>query len=115
MHTSKLTLTKENLYMVAVPEFEELQGLTLVMYTALYGTRFSGACWHDKVFDILQQMDFKPSKTDPVVWMRASKDGTHYEYIAVNVDDLSICMKDPKLFVILLDKYTSSSSEVLNH
>ena len=26
--------------------------------------------------------------------MRSSKDGTHYEYIAVYVDDLAICMKD---------------------
>ena len=28
--------------------------------------------------------------------MRSSKDGTHYEYIAVYVDDLAICMKDPQ-------------------
>ena len=30
--------------------------------------------------------------------MRSSWDGTHYEYIAVYVDDLAICMKDPKAF-----------------
>ena len=30
--------------------------------------------------------------------MRSSKDGTHYEYIAVYVDDLAICMKDPQAF-----------------
>ena len=32
-------LTKEKLYIVAGPEFEELQGRVLVMYKALYGTR----------------------------------------------------------------------------
>ena len=66
------------------------------MYKELYGTRSGGACWHDKLFDILQQMEFKPSKADPDIWM--ATDGTHYEYIAVYVDDLAIFMKDPKAF-----------------
>ena len=37
-------LTKEKLYIVGRPEFEELQGHVLVMYKALYGTRSGGAC-----------------------------------------------------------------------
>ena len=65
---------------------------------ALYGTRSGGACWHDKFFDILHDMGFKPSKADPDIWMKSSKDGSQYEYIAVYVDDLAICMKDPKSF-----------------
>ena len=81
---------------MAGPEFEELQGHVLVMYKALCDTRSGGACWHDKLFNILQQIDFKPSKADPDIWMRSSKHGTHYEYIAVYVDDLAICMRDPK-------------------
>ena len=55
-------LTKEKLYIVAGPEFEELQGHVLVVYKALYGTRSGCACWYDKLFDIFQQMGFKPSK-----------------------------------------------------
>ena len=55
-------LTKEKLYIVADPEFEELHGHVFVMYKALYHTRSGGACWHAKLFDILQQMDFKPLK-----------------------------------------------------
>ena len=89
-------LTREKLYIVGGPEFEELQGHVLVMYKALYGTRSGGACWHDKFFDILHDMGFKPSKADPDIWMKSSKDGSHYEYISVYVDDLAICMKDPK-------------------
>ena len=53
------------------PEFEELQGHVLVMHKALYGTRSGGACWHDKLFDILHQIDFKPSKADPDIWMKS--------------------------------------------
>ena len=41
-------------------------------------------------------MGFKPSKADPDIRMKSSKDGSHFEYIAVYFDDLAICMKDPK-------------------
>ena len=58
-------LAKEKLYIVRGPEFEELQGHDLVMHETLYGTRSGGACWHDKLFDNLHQMGFKPSKTHP--------------------------------------------------
>ena len=58
-------LTKEKLYIVGGPEFEALQGHLLVMYKTLYGTRSGGACWHDKFFDILNDMGFKPSKGRP--------------------------------------------------
>ena len=76
------------------------------MYKALCGTRSGGACWHDKFFDILHHMGFKPSRTDPDIWMKSSKDGSHYEYIVAYVDDLAICMKDPKSFCdTLKEKY----------
>ena len=42
-------------------DFETLQGHVLVMHNALYGTRSLGACRHDKHFDILHEMGFKPS------------------------------------------------------
>ena len=51
-------LTKQKLYIVACPEFEELQGHVPAMYKALYGTRSGGAYWHDNPIDILQQMGF---------------------------------------------------------
>ena len=72
-------LAKEKLYIVAGPEFEGLQGHVLVMHKALYGTSSGGVCQLDKLLDILHQMDFEPSKADPDIWMKLSKDGTHYE------------------------------------
>ena len=68
-------LTKEKQYIVAGSEFEEFQGHGLVFCQALYGTRPGGTCRQDKLFDSLQQMDFKHSKADPDIWMRSSKDG----------------------------------------
>ena len=92
------------LCIIAGPEFKELQGLLLIMIKALYGTRFGGARWHDRLFDILQELKFKPSKADLDVWMRPEPGGTCYEYIAVYVDDLAIAAKDPQAFCHELKK-----------
>ena len=96
--------TDEKLCIMAGPEFKELQGNLLIMVKALYGTRSGGARWHDRLFDILQELKFKPSKADPDVWMRPEPGGTCYEYIAVYVDDLAIAAKDPQAFCNELKK-----------
>ena len=90
--------TDEKLCIMAGPEFKELQGHLLIMVKALYGTCSGGARWHDRLFDILQELKFKPSNADPDVWMRPEPGGTCYEYIAVYVDDLAIAAKDPQAF-----------------
>ena len=96
--------TDEKLCIIAGPELKELQGHLLIMIKALYGTRSGGARWHDRLFDILQELKFKPSKADPDVWMRPEPGGTCYEYIAVYVDDLAIAAKDPQAFCHELKK-----------
>ena len=96
--------TDEKLCIMAGPEFKELQGHLLIMVKALYGTRSGGARWHDRLFDILQELKFKPSKADPDVWMRPEPGGTCYEYIAVYVHDLAIAAKDPQAFCNELKK-----------
>ena len=69
------TLTRKKLYTMGGPE-----------------------CWHDKFFETLHQMGFKPSRADPNTWIKYPKDGSHYEYIVVYIDDLAIYMEDPKSF-----------------
>ena len=96
--------TDQKLCIIAGPEFKELQGHLLIMIKALHGTRSGGARWHDRLFDILQELRFKPSKADPDVWMRPEPGGTCYEYIAVYVDDLAIAAKDPQAFCNELKK-----------
>ena len=96
--------TDEKLCIMAGPEFKELQGHLFIMVKALYRTRSGGARWHDRLFDILQELKFKPSKADPDVWMRPEPRGTCYEYIAVYVDDLAIAAKDPQAFCNELKK-----------
>ena len=96
--------TDDKLCTIAGPEFKELQGHPLIMIKALHGTHSGVASWHDRLFDILQELKFKPSKADPDVWMRPEPGGTCYEYIAVYVDDLAIAAKDPQAFCNELKK-----------
>ena len=90
--------TDENLCIVAGPEFGELQGHILVINKALCGTRSAGTRWHDRLFDALSDMGFKPSKADPDIWMKLSKDESVFKCIAVYLADLAIPMKNPAEF-----------------
>ena len=96
--------TDQKLCIIVGPEFKKLQGHLLIMIKTLHGTRSGGARWHDRLFDIFQELKFKPSKADPDVWMRPEPGGTCYEYIAVYVDDLAIAAKDPQAFCNELKK-----------
>ncbi|KAL7580569.1 hypothetical protein ACA910_003691 [Epithemia clementina (nom. ined.)] len=91
--------TDELLFIVAGPEFEELEGHILVFKKALYGLRSSGLKWSQRLYDIMTEMGFSPSKADPCIWMKKNHDGTKYMYIAIYVDDLLIACEDPKSFI----------------
>ena len=96
--------TDQKLCIIVGPEFKESQGHLLIMIKTLHGTRSGGARWHDRLFDIFQELKFKPSKADPDVWMRPEPGGTCYEYMAVYVDDIAIAAKDPQAFCNELKK-----------
>ena len=68
------------------------------VYSGMFLTVGDPECWHDRFFETLHQMSSKPSRADPDTWMKYSKNGSHYEYIAVYIDDLAIYMEDPKSF-----------------
>ena len=80
--------TKEKLYIVGDQGCGELNGHTLVVHKAVYGLQSSRKRWHERLFDVLQDLDFFPSRVDNDVWMRDK--GDHYDYIAIYVDDLAI-------------------------
>jgi hypothetical protein len=86
--------TAEKLYIVAGPEFGELEGHMLIISKALYGLRTSGLRWHKQFSQCLREMGFEPCKAEPDIWMHQVEN--LYEYIAVYVDDLCISSKDPK-------------------
>ena len=96
--------TKERVYIVAGPEFGDLEGHTLIIVKALYGLRTSGLRWHERFSDCLRDMGFFPSKAESDIWMRPGKKG--YDYIGVYVDDLAIIAKDPESIIdTLINKH----------
>jgi len=62
-------LTKEKIYIITGPEFEELEGHILIIRKALYGLRTSGLRWHEKFADCLHGLGFEPSQAEPDIWM----------------------------------------------
>ena len=82
--------TDEKLYIVAGPEFQELEGYIIIFLKALYGLKSSGKRWDEVIHGILRGMKILPSKADPCIWLRKAPNLRCYEYIAVYVDDLCI-------------------------
>lgn len=92
--------TCEKVYVIAGEEFGDRKGHILLIKKALYGLRTSGARWHDRFFDVMTELGFKPCRAEPDIWLREN-DGV-YEYIAVYVDDLALAMRNPEEFIRLL-------------
>ena len=59
--------TDEKLYIVAGPEFQELEGYILIFLKALYGLKSSGKRWVEVIHGILRDMKVLPSKADPCI------------------------------------------------
>ena len=107
--------TKEKLYIVAGPEFEELEGHILVIYKALYGLKSSGRRWSQKIHDIMLHMGFSPSKADPCVWLRKAKCATKYEYVAIMLMTFSLHVIALQTSSIPLKGSTTSKSREKDH
>ena len=102
--------THEKLFIIAGAEFEELEGFILIFNKTLYGLKSSGKRWAERFHDIIKDMGFTPSKTDPCVWMRENKNLKFYEYIATYVDDLCIAAQNPgQIIQVLKENYKIKS------
>ena len=98
--------TDEKLYIVAGPDFQQLEGYILIFLKALYGLKSSGKRWAEIIHGILRDMKFLPSKADPCIWLRKAPNLKCYEYIAVYVDDLCIAAESPSAIIqIFKSKY----------
>jgi hypothetical protein len=52
--------TAEKLFIVAGPEFGELEGHMLIISKAWYGLRTSGLCWQEQFSQCLREMGLNP-------------------------------------------------------
>ena len=94
--------TREKIYIIAGPEFGELEGTFMIVNKALYGLKTSGACHREHFADYLRSKGWFQSRADPDIWMKDMK--THWEFICTYVDDLIIMSKKPQVFMNKLKK-----------
>ena len=85
--------TREKVYIIAGPEFGDLEGLILIIEGAIYGLRTSAARFWEHLAHQLKLLGFSNSKADHCLWYRKMDD--HYEYIATWVDDVLHWSRDP--------------------
>ena len=86
--------TREKIYIIAGPEFGELERTIMLVDKALYGLKTSRACYREHFADYLRSKGWTQSKADPDIWMMDK--GTHWEYICTYVDDVLVMSKNPK-------------------
>lgn len=89
-----------------------------IIIKALYGRRTSGAQFHEKFADPVLLVKLFPCKeADPDVWMKDCR--THYEYVCVHIDDLTVLMKVQSDFFAALEeqkyKLIKRVGEILYH
>ena len=93
---------REKIYIIAGPEFGELEGTIMIVNKALYGLKTSGARYREHFADYLRSKGWFQSRADPDIWMKDMK--THWEFICTYVDDLLIMSKKPQIFMNELKK-----------
>jgi Reverse transcriptase (RNA-dependent DNA polymerase) len=89
--------TEEKVFFIAGPECGPSEGLLMIIVRALYGLKSSGKRWHEKLFYMLLLLGFTSTKAIENIWLKDMS--SHYEYIAVYVDDLMIASKNPQMII----------------
>ena len=95
--------TKEKVYIRAGKEFGANAGKILIISKGLYGLRSSAARFHEHLANEVRKLGFRPSKMDPDLYIREVK-GSHYEMIAIYVDDLLVFSKNSMAIIEELQK-----------
>ena len=81
----------EKCYMIAGPEFREEEGKTFVIERVLYRLKDSTAVFRNFLAEVLEDISFYLSYTNPDKRMRAAikpNGEEYYEYILCYVDDI---------------------------
>ena len=71
----------------------------MIIKKSLYGLATSARRWNITLGDAIKDMGFKPTRADPDLWIKASKNGKKYEYLATYVDDIIIVAEDPMKYL----------------
>ncbi|SCZ95550.1 BZ3500_MvSof-1268-A1-R1_C050g00199 [Microbotryum saponariae] len=76
---------KEDLYM-RVPQGVDMPGKVLKLHRSIYGLKQAGRVWNEHIDLTLKSLHYRATAKDHCVYVQ--RDGDHYHYIALYVDDL---------------------------
>ena len=96
-------LTSEKVCIRAGPEFRDLEGHLLIIYKTLYDSQLSGKAFGQMLQEYLLDLGFVPSFAESLIYMKNCPTANHYQYIATQVDNLAIIMKNPQVFIDQLE------------
>jgi Reverse transcriptase (RNA-dependent DNA polymerase) len=88
---------EEKVCLIAGPEFGSYEGSLMINVRALYGLKTSGKRWHERLFNVLLSLGFTSTKAEEDICLKDMD--SHYEYIAVYVNDLMITSKNPQMII----------------
>jgi hypothetical protein len=71
---------RERIYTIAGPEFGSDAGSIMIVKKALYGLKSSGAAFRAHLAETLYDLNYKPTKADPDVWIRPATKPNKFEY-----------------------------------
>jgi hypothetical protein len=75
---------------------------SLIIDGSLYGLKTSAARFHEYLSELLLRLGFKKTNHEPDLW-KVEK-SSHYEYLALYVNDILVWIKDPMAAVKSLEK-----------
>ena len=80
----------EDIYVKPPPGYSVPEGYTLKLNKALYGLKQAPRVWHGTLHKHLSDCGFKPSDSDPCIYIKTDEEGVPVCVVAVFVDDLLI-------------------------
>ena len=89
---------REEIYTIAGAEFGSEAGSIMVVKMALYGLKSSGAAFRAKLAGVLHDLNYRPTKADLDVWLRAAikpNGEKYYEMALCYVDDVLVISHNP--------------------
>jgi hypothetical protein len=79
--------SNDKVYIIAGPEYGNLEGSLFIIHKALFGLRSSGLHWNEGFSLALRADGFVPCNASPDIWMRENEET--YEHIGFYVDGVA--------------------------
>jgi Reverse transcriptase (RNA-dependent DNA polymerase) len=109
---------REKIWTIAGPVFGSDEGSIMIVVRTLYGLKSSGAAFRSMLSDCLYEIEYKPSRGDPDVWLRpaiATDRTAVHEYVLVYMDDIFCVSPDTALTMSQIQENFKFKNNEIRH